>query len=141
MAMALSRSEMEQQAVPATLRLGNTFSERTRPGAGTWPRVVALGLEGASLHCCWLKVYCWGGPQGEWTTPLLTVFLLLLSREEESQEESSCFRPPAVSPGLGDHRETDRGSIGYPASQPAAQPESGSELPGRVACCPHSRGL
>lgn len=53
-----------------------------------------------------------GGPQGEWTTPLLTVFLLLLSREEESQEESSCFRPPAVSPGLGDHRETDRGSRG-----------------------------
>lgn len=32
-AMALSRSEMEQQAVPATLRLGNTFSEKTRPGA------------------------------------------------------------------------------------------------------------
>ncbi|XP_059887617.1 structure-specific endonuclease subunit SLX4 [Delphinus delphis] len=32
-AMALSRSEMEQKAVPAALRLGNAFSERTRPGA------------------------------------------------------------------------------------------------------------
>ncbi|XP_066869547.1 structure-specific endonuclease subunit SLX4 isoform X2 [Kogia breviceps] len=32
-AMALSRSEMEQEAVPAALRLGSAFSERTRPGA------------------------------------------------------------------------------------------------------------
>uniref|UniRef100_A0A8C0DFC5 Structure-specific endonuclease subunit SLX4 n=1 Tax=Balaenoptera musculus TaxID=9771 RepID=A0A8C0DFC5_BALMU len=32
-AMALSRSEMEQEAVPAALRLGNAFSGRTRPGA------------------------------------------------------------------------------------------------------------
>ncbi|KAM5198617.1 structure-specific endonuclease subunit SLX4 isoform 3-T8 [Hipposideros larvatus] len=31
-AMALSRSEMEQEAVPAVLRLGNAFSERTRLG-------------------------------------------------------------------------------------------------------------
>ncbi|XP_032957266.1 structure-specific endonuclease subunit SLX4 isoform X1 [Rhinolophus ferrumequinum] len=31
-AMALSRSEMEQKAVPAVLRLGNAFSERTRLG-------------------------------------------------------------------------------------------------------------
>ncbi|VFV20836.1 structure-specific endonuclease [Lynx pardinus] len=33
-AMALSRSEMEQEAVPAALRLGNAFSERIRLGAG-----------------------------------------------------------------------------------------------------------
>ncbi|XP_055265324.1 structure-specific endonuclease subunit SLX4 isoform X2 [Moschus berezovskii] len=33
MAMALSRSEMEQKAVPAALRLGNAFAERTRLGA------------------------------------------------------------------------------------------------------------
>ncbi|XP_014648979.1 PREDICTED: structure-specific endonuclease subunit SLX4 [Ceratotherium simum simum] len=32
-AMALSRSEMEQEAVPAALRLGSAFSERIRPGA------------------------------------------------------------------------------------------------------------
>ncbi|XP_047693577.1 structure-specific endonuclease subunit SLX4 [Prionailurus viverrinus] len=32
-AMALSRSEMEQEAVPAVLRLGNAFSERIRLGA------------------------------------------------------------------------------------------------------------
>ncbi|XP_057603271.1 structure-specific endonuclease subunit SLX4 isoform X2 [Hippopotamus amphibius kiboko] len=32
-AMALSRSEMEQEAVPVALRLGNAFSERMRPGA------------------------------------------------------------------------------------------------------------
>lgn len=42
-AMALSRSEMEQKAVPAVLRLGNAFSERTRLGTGTcdhkwWPQ-------------------------------------------------------------------------------------------------------
>ena len=34
MATALSRSETEQKAVPAALRLGNTFAERTRLGAG-----------------------------------------------------------------------------------------------------------
>ena len=33
-ATALSRSETEQKAVPAALRLGNAFAERTRLGAG-----------------------------------------------------------------------------------------------------------
>lgn len=51
-------------------------------------------------------------PQGMWTTSFLTVSLLFLSREEESQEESPHFPTPVVSPGLGNYRETDRGSCG-----------------------------
>lgn len=93
-AMALSRSEMEQEAVPAVLRLGNAFSERIRLGAGR--RIPA----GGGSPRCWPKVTA-AGPRD----PLL----LFTSRKEEPQEEGACFPSPIVSPGPGDHGEADGG--------------------------------
>lgn len=101
-AMALSRSEMKQEAVPAVLRLGTAFSERTKLATGMCDHEWRCQ---ARPYCCWLKGTA--VPQGMWTTSFLTVSLLFLSREEESQEESSYFPTPVVSPGLGNYRETD----------------------------------
>ena len=93
----MSRSEMEQEAVPAALSLGNAFSERIRLGAGR--RTPA----GGGSPRCWPEVTA-AGPRD----PLL----LFTSRKEEPQEEGAYFPSPVVSPGPGDHREADGGSGG-----------------------------
>ena len=103
MAMALSRSETEQEAVPAALRLGNAFAERTRLGAGAAAEGVAekpgrMAAAEASP----------GVPSGRMTPCCFCFF----SREENPQEESPRAPATAVSPGPGDHGPADRGPRG-----------------------------
>lgn len=85
-AMALSRSEMEQEAVPAALRLGSAVPGRTLPGAGRRGPGRG-GLPPAA-----------GGPLvglSELVAPLLTA-LLLFSPEKKSRKKKAPISPPQL---------------------------------------------
>ncbi|KAK2495706.1 hypothetical protein MC885_009869 [Smutsia gigantea] len=80
-AMALSRSEMEQEAVPAVHRLGSAVPERSLPGAGR--RGPGRGLQVTAA-----------GPQRV-DGAITDRFAFVISRKEESQEESPRLPTPA----------------------------------------------